>query len=345
LQPKGVLVNQPRVIAVEEHFASRAYLAAAAELDVWPGDVREMELMRGAFGPAWVERLSDIDVRLADMDASGTDMALLSLNPPGVQAYQPIPAAKSLVETANDQLAEVVRQWPARFGGLGAIAPQDPEHGAAEIERIMGPLGLSGIMICSHTHGRYLDDPAFEPVLATAEAKGAPIYLHPRMPSPQMADPYWDYGMFGAIWGFQADAGTHAVRLILSGALDRHPELQLVLGHLGEGLPFWMRRLDNRYAFTYQAGAEAIGMVKLELTPSEYLLRNFTVTTSGMDDHGALAFCLDRLGEDGIMFAIDYPYEESTAATEFLRAADLTDSQRSKISHGNAERLFKLPTS
>jgi 5-carboxyvanillate decarboxylase len=337
-------MTKHRVIAVEEHYASRDYIQAAAKLAVWSGDAREMELMRGAFGPAWVERLSDIDVRIADMDASGTDIAVLSLNPPGVQPYEPFRAASSLVETANDQLAEIVRSWPTRFGGLGAIAPQDPEHAAAEIERIMGPLGLSGIMIYSHTHGRYLDDPVFEPVLAAAEANDAPIYLHPRMPSEQMAAPYWDYGMFGAVWGFQADAGTHAVRLILSGTLDRHPKLKLVLGHLGEGLPFWIHRLDNRYAFTYEAGGEAIGMVKLELAPSEYLLRNFTVTTSGMDDHAALAFCLERLGEDNIMFAIDYPYEDSASATKFLRTADLSESQRAKISHANAERLFKIAT-
>lgn len=145
------------------------------------------------------------------------------------------------------------------------------------------------------------------------------------------------------MWGYQAEAGTHAVRLIMSGVFDRHPELKVVLGHLGEGLPFCMRRLDNRYAWTYRAAGENLGMARLELTPSEYLRQNFTVTTSGMDDPDVLAFCLHRLGEDSIMFAIDFPYEESAPATGFLHDADLSEAQRAKISHGNAERLFRIP--
>jgi 5-carboxyvanillate decarboxylase len=331
------------VIAVEEHFASRRYLEAAAKLAVWPGDELEMQAARGAFGsPAIREKLSDLEIRLAEMDESGTDLAVLSLGPPGVQPYEPVAAARSLVEQANDEMAEIVRRRPDRFAALGAVAPQDVEHAAAEIERIMGPLGLSGIMICSHTQGMYLDDASFEPLLAAAEANGAPIYLHPRMPSAAMNGPFRDYGMLAAVWGYQADAGTHAVRLILSGAFDRHPDLKVILGHLGEGLPLWMQRLDNRYAYAYASGAKEFGMVGLELTPSEYLLRNFAVTTSGMEDPAAFAFCLERVGEDNVMFAIDYPYEDSTIATEFLHAADLDQSQRAKISHGNAERLFGL---
>lgn len=338
-------MSQHRVVAVEEHFATRRYLEVAAGLDVWSGDVVELQQMRGPYGtsPWMIEHLTDIETRLAVMDASGTDVALLSLNPPGVQAYEPVSAATSLVESANDEMAAVVRDHPTRFAALGAVAPQSPRHAAAEIARIMGPLGFAGLMICSHTHGQYLDEPVFEPVLAAAEAHRATIYLHPRMPAPQMIGPYQNYGMTAAVWGYQADAGTHAVRLILSGALDRHPGLKFVLGHLGEGLPFWMERIDNRYAFAHKAAAAALGMATLELTPSEYLQRNFAVTTSGMDDDAALRFCLERLGEDSILFAIDYPYEESARATEFLRAAPIPESARTKISHVNAERWFKLP--
>jgi 5-carboxyvanillate decarboxylase len=338
-------VSQHRTIAVEEHFASRRYIEAAAELDVWPGDALELQQMRSPYGasPWMAQHLSDIATRLAVMDASGTDLALLSLNPPGVQAYEPIRAATALVESANDEIAQVVRDHPARFAGLGAVAPQDPQHAATEIERIMGPLGLAGLMICSHTRGQYLDEPVFEPLLAAAEAHGATIYLHPRMPTPQMIGPYQSYGMTAAVWGYQADAGTHAVRLMLSGTLDRHPNLRLVLGHLGEGLPFWMRRIDNRYSFAHRAAAQALGMETLELTPSEYLQRNFAITTSGMDDEAALRFCLERLGEDNILFAIDYPYEDSAAATQFLRSAAIPESARVKIAHANAERWFSLP--
>lgn len=335
-------MSNDRIIAVEEHFAARRYLEAAAKLDVWSGDELEMAQMRGPFLAPWmVEKLGNLEARLEVMDESGTDLAVLSLNPPGVQPYEPVAAATALVESANDEMAAAVGRYPDRFAGLGAVAPQDPDHAAREIERIMGPLALSGLMICSHTHGLYLDDPSYEPLLAAAEEHGATIYLHPRYPSEQMIAPYRDYGMIAAVWGYQADAGTHAVRLILSGVLDRHPRLRFVLGHLGEGLPLWMRRLDNRYAFAYKAAAADLGMVNLELTPSEYLLRNFAVTTSGMDDAEALAFVLGRVGEDNVLFAVDYPYEDSNAATRFLRDAELTDSQRAKISHGNAERLFR----
>lgn len=333
-----------RVIAIEEHYASASYIAAAAKLDLGPDDGFEMQAMRGPFAGGWSERMSNIDMRLAEMDASGTDLAVLSLSPPGVQPYVPAAAATALVQTANDDIAKVVREQPDRFAGFGAVAPQDPEHASGEIARIMGPLGLSGIMICSHTDGRYLDDPFFEPLLAAAEANHSPIYLHPRMPSAQMLAAYKEYGLFGAIWGYQAEAGLHAIRLILGGVFDKHPELQLILGHLGEGLPYWLKRLDNRYAFTYASGGDRFGMVKLALTPSEYVQRNVSVTTSGMDDPEVLAFCVDRIGEDRIMFATDYPYEESAPAVAFLKSAPVTDDQRAKISHGNAERLLNIVT-
>ncbi|WP_234343034.1 amidohydrolase family protein [Streptomyces fulvoviolaceus] len=330
------------MVAVEEHFTTAAYLEVAHGLSVWPDDKTEMTFMRGLENDAALRtKLVDFEKRLQEMDLNGTDMAVLSLNPPGVQPYE-TESAVPLARDFNDQLAEVIKRWPTRFAGLGTVAPQDPKQAALEIERIMGPLGLGGVMIYSHTFGRYLDEPDFELLLEAAESHNAPIYLHPRAPSPQMLAPYQKYGMVAALWGYQAEAGTHAMRLILSGAFDRHPNLKVILGHLGEGLPFWTTRLDNRYAFTYRAAGQALGMVKLELTPSEYLRRNFAVTTSGMHDPEALAFCINRLGEDNVMFAIDHPYEDSTAATAFLQDADLTETQRAKISHINAERLFHI---
>lgn len=334
------MISNQRVIATEEHFATQKYLDATASLPIWPGDETEMTLMRGVTTTLG-DRLTSFDTRLAEMDASGTDMAVLSLGPPGVQPYEQEPAV-TLAREFNDGLVEIIERWPDRFAGVGTIAPQDPKRAAEEIERIMGPVGLGGIMINSHTHGHYLDEPEYEPILAAAEACDATLYLHPRIPSPQMLGPYQDFGMMAAIWGYQAEAGTHAVRLIMSGVFDRHPNLKVVLGHLGEALPFWLQRLDNRYHWTFQAAGKNLSMVKLELTPSEYIRRNFVVTTSGMDDPAVLAFCLSRLGEDDIMFAIDYPYEDSAPAAAFLRDADLTDSQRAKISHGNAERLFHI---
>lgn len=338
------MIEGERVIAIEEHLAAPEYLDAIRDLTFWPDDEPEMQLMRGVeHSPELHDRLTNFDTRLAEMDATGTDVAVLSLNPPGVQPYE-ADVAVELASEFNSRLVDIIGRWPGRFAGLGTIAPQAPDRAAEEIRRVMGPLELFGIMVCSHTRGRYLDEAEFDPILASAEACGAPIYLHPRIPSADMRNPYARYGMMAALWGYQADAGTHAIRLILSGVLDRYPDLRFILGHMGEALPFWLRRLDNRYAWTLAAAGERLGMRQLELTPSEYVQRNFFVTTSGMDDHDVLAFCLERLGEDAVMFAVDYPYEASEPATEFLRDATLTSAQRAKISHGNAERLFGIPS-
>ncbi|WP_406634016.1 amidohydrolase family protein [Amycolatopsis sp. WGS_07] len=240
----------------------------------------------------------------------------------------------------NDSLASLVRQRPDRFGALGTVAPQDPAAAADEIGRVMGPLGLHGIMINSHTEGRYLDEPQFAPLLEAAEAAKAPIYLHPRFPS--VLAPYDAYGMQAAVWGYQAEAGLHAMRLILSGVFDRYPGLTIVLGHLGEGIPYWLKRIDNRHAFAARIQGAAGAMPKLRLTPSEYFRRNFVITTSGIDDPAVLALALDAVGEDNILFAIDAPYEDTADAMAFLRSAPLSDAQRAKISHLNAERVFTL---
>lgn len=329
-----------RVIAVEEHMATEAFLHVAHGLDVVQGDETEVELMRTVENsPGLRTRLVDLDARLQEMDALGQDMAVLSLNPPGVQPY-PAADAVPLAREFNDALAAITRRHPGRFGGLATVTPQDPVAAAAEIERAMGPLGLNGVMINSHTGGRYLDEPEFEPLLAAAEANRAPIYLHPRMPS--MLAAYRDYGMSAAVWGYQAEAGLHAMRLILSGTLDRHPELTIVLGHLGEGIPYWLRRIDNRHAFAARTVGAATSMPRLSLTPSEYFRRNFAITTSGIDDPDVLELALRAVGADKIMFAIDFPYEDPAAAVAFLRDTPLTDDQRTAIGHRTAERVFGI---
>jgi predicted TIM-barrel fold metal-dependent hydrolase len=329
-----------RVIAVEEHISTPAFLAAAHDLDVLPGDRIEMELMRTVERAEPLRsRLIDLEARVSEMDALGQDVAVLSLNPPGVQPYRSR-AGVELARKFNDELAAVVRGRPERFGGLGTVAPQDPKAAAEEVERIMGPLGLNGIMINSHTGGHYLDEPQFAPLLDAAEGHRAPIYLHPR--SPSTLGLYQDYGMSGAIWGYQAEAGLHAMRLILSGTLDRNPGLIVVLGHLGEGIPYWLRRIDNRHAYARNVAGAASPMPALELTPSEYFRRNVVITTSGIDDPAVLALALDAVGDDNVMFAIDTPYEDPAGALAFLRDAPVTSTQRATISHRTAERVFSL---
>ncbi|MGP2435967.1 amidohydrolase family protein [Streptomyces sp. JW3] len=329
-----------RIVAVEEHLATEAFLRVAHGLEVGPDDATEMHGMRTMErAPAFRARLVDLDARLREMDALGQDMAVLSLNPPGVQPY-PATDAVPLARDFNDALAAIVRRHPGRFGALAAVAPQDPAAAAGEIERATGPLGLNGIMINSHTGGRYLDEPEFAPLLAAAEASRAPVYLHPRVPS--MLAAYRPYGLLGAVWGYQAEAGLHAMRLILSGTLDRHPGLTLVLGHLGEGIPYWLRRIDNRQAFAAATAGAATPMPRLSLTPSEYFRRNFVLTTSGIDDPDVLGLALRAVGEDRVMFAIDSPYEDPKAAVDFLRNTPLTDARRTAIAHRTADRVFGL---
>ncbi|MDI5973142.1 amidohydrolase family protein [Streptomyces sp. SL13] len=333
-----------RVIAVEEHFATEQYWREIEDLAVAPGEEIEQEfVLNFPKNPRMRLRLSDIPTRLSEMDTAGVDLSVLSLNPPGVQLYADAARATELARGMNDTLADIIRRHPGRFAGLGAVAPQDPEAAAAEVSRVMGTPGFGGILIGSHTHGHYLDEPEMEPLLAALEREDATLYLHPRSPSPQMLAPFRDYGMVAALWGFQAEVGTHAIRLILSGTLDRHPNLRIVLGHLGEGLPFWLWRLDNIHEKTYRWAGDLLGMAELELKPSEYVLRNFTFTTSGMCDPDVFAYTLGKVGAERLMFAVDYPYEDSHVATAFLDALDLTDEQRALVSHANAERLFRVP--
>jgi 5-carboxyvanillate decarboxylase len=338
--------DQPRIIAVEEHFLTESYVAEIANLRVPADEEPERAFMSNLSRDAMLRnRLTDMDTRLKEMDQAAIDVSVLSLNPPGVQIYDDTKKAVSLVQDMNDRLAEIVQSRSGRFGGLGSLAPQDPKRSADEVKRIMGPLGLAGVLIASHTHGRYLDHPECEPILAALEEEDATLYLHPRCPSPQMLAPFLDYGMIAAVWGFQAEAGTHAIRLILSGVLDRHPNLKIVLGHLGEALPFWLWRLDNIHQRTYQLAGDALGMVKLKMKPTEYIRRNFAISTSGMFDSRVLRYCVDAVGADKILFAVDYPYEDSNTAARFLKEAEITEGERDLISHGNAERLFRLPAS
>ncbi|GAB2521613.1 amidohydrolase family protein [Spirosoma aerophilum] len=291
---------------------------------------------RDASSRLMLPKLLDLGAgRLADMDANGVDMHLLSLGLPGVQMFEPDQAV-TLARLSNDQLAEAIRRHPKRFAGLACFAPQNPKEAAKEMERSIKTLKLNGFLVNSHTANRYLDEPQFWPILEAAEALGAPLYIHPRAPSDGMAAPFGDYRIEGAIWGYGIEAGTHALRLMLSGVLDRFPRLQIVLGHMGEALPFWLWRLDFMGAPGARAGRGN------RLTPSEYFKRNFSITTSGVEDPLALRFSIDKLGIDSVMWAIDYPYQPTTPAVSFIESATLTDEERAKVAHGNAERIFRI---
>ena len=278
------------------------------------------------------------DERLEIMDANGVDVQLLSLTAPGVQTF-PAAEGTALARLANDRLAELIGKHPGRFAGLATVAPQDPRAAAAEIGRAVGELKLNGVMINSHTGSEYLDEEKYWPLLEAAEALSAPIYIHPRSPAAPMAAAFKKYGLETGIWGFQAEAGLHGLRLICGGVFDRFPQLRIVLGHLGEGLPYWLYRLDYMHPVRSSYHARPA----LSLTPSEYIKRNFAITTSGMNWAPVLRFCIEAVGADNIMFAIDYPYQTTEGAVRFLDEAEISDEDRRKIYHRNAERIFGIP--
>lgn len=332
-----------RLVALEEAFVTdeiaREWKGVLASRECEPG-FRKMgeSILANTPGNAVLHgRLLDIGQgRIDHMDAVGIDVQVLSLTSPGVQVFEPALATR-LAADANEALATAVRSHPTRFVGLGAIAPQDPSGAAREIERIK-KLGLRGLIINSHTFGEYLDQPQFAVILEAAEAAGLPIYLHPREPGPGMVHPYLDYGLYFAGWGFAAETGLHAMRLIMSGAFARYPALQVILGHMGEGIPFWLQRIDNRYQLQVKIGAVS----KLPRLPSEYFLENFVITTAGVTSVPALRLSIEVLGAERVLFAADYPYEDDAEAVAFIRNAPVSSRERALIAHENADRLFGL---
>jgi 2,3-dihydroxybenzoate decarboxylase len=278
-------------------------------------------------------------LRLEQMDAAGIDFQILSLFDPGVQDETDVARAIDLARRANDDLAEAVRANPNRFGGFATLATQDPDAAAAEFERAVTELGLVGGLINGHCQGRYLDDPAYESLFARAEALAAPVYLHPTTPHPAVMDawfaPYVDDGLHLASWGFAAETGTHVLRLIYSGLFDKFPKLQMIIGHLGEMLPFAAYRVDRYYGL----GGTGSGN-RLQRLPSDYLRNNFHVTTSGNFCAPAFACTLEVMGADRVMFSVDYPMDDNQAGADFLTSYPMDDATRRMVSSENAIRLF-----
>src|SRR5580704_13251333 len=290
---------------------------------------------------ALAERIQDLsERRLADMDSSGIAMQILSLTAPGVQVFD-APEATALARSFNDQLADAIRKHPDRFSGLAAIAPQDPAGAAKELERGVRQLGLKGAIINSHTRGEYLDDSKFWPIFEAAEALDVPVYIHPNTPPPAMIGPFLERGLDGAIFGFAVETGLHLLRIIVSGALDRFPGLRLVAGHLGEGLPYWMFRMNFMHRRMVATGRYA-SVPKLARQPSEYLKENFWVTTSGMAWAPPILYAQSVMGVDRALYAMDYPYQfvpEEVTVTDEL---PISDAHKKMLYQSNAERVFGL---
>ncbi len=275
--------------------------------------------------------------RIKAMDADGiaTQLCLLAGNV--IQDMDPV-QGNELAALANDRLAEAARKYPGRLTGLAAFAPRDPERAAREIERGVKRLGLKGGIVNSHSLGEYLDDRKFWPIFEAVQAMNVPIYIHPRDPSPQMIQPFEVMG-FKIGWSWAAETGTHIIRLIGAGVFDRFPRLRLVIGHMGEGLPFHLDRIDNRYFWEHEMAGTA---PKLQRKPSDYVRDNLAVTTSGMNFSPPLLMTIQMLGIDNVLFAADYPFEVVRDAVAAIDALAIADRDKQKLYHLNAKRVFGL---
>lgn len=288
-----------------------------------------------------VSRLQDLDEqRIRDMDDTGIAHEILSLTNPGVQIFDAETGA-ALATSFNDQLAEAIRKRPDRFSGLAAIAPQNPAAAAKELDRSVRKLGLKGAIINSHTQGQYLDDPKFWDIFAAAEALDVPIYLHPNTPSARMYEPFAEWGLEGAIYGFAVETSLHLLRIIFAGVFDHFPRLRLVVGHLGEGLPFWFFRIDFFHTANVASGRYP-NVKKLRKKPSEYFRENVWVTTSGMAWEPPILYCQKVLGVDRVLYAMDYPYQFVPAEVRVTDELPISEVDKKKLYQTNAQAVFKI---
>ena len=323
-----------KTIAIEEHFITPMYRekVSANEFRNFYLTSRSQQI-----GHDIAEQNLDLGAqRLAYMDAAGVDVQVLSFGSPGPQAFGP-DVAIPMARDANDRAYEVVRAHPGRFASFAALPTADPEASAKELERCVTKLGFKGAMIHGHTQGSFLDEKKYWVIFECAQALDVPIYLHPTLPHPDAVKAYFQgyEDIARAGWGFAVDTSCHFLRIVFSGVFDAYPKLKIILGHLGEGLPFAMHRLNDH---TWPA-AKRRGLQK---TPLQYLKDNLLVTTSGNWYEPAFLCTLLALGADNILFAVDWPYEPNTAGIGFLEKVSISEVDREKIAHGNAERILRM---
>lgn len=336
-------------IDLEAHFSTKEYTSYLGSRKEPPRDENLGTYIRHWLSPdlwaprsfAFQDKLLDLgSKRIADMDAAGVDIQVLSLVIPGCEQFEPADGT-AMAKKVNDELAKVIKKYPKRFVGFAALAPQDPKGAADELERAVKGLGFKGALVNSNARGEYLDNKKFWGIFEKAESLEAPIYFHPSIPSPSILKPYAEYGMAlsGPPLGFGAEAILTAMRLIHSGVFDKYPGLKIILGHLGEGLPFWLDRIDF---FWLKPWSEKQNRPPIAKRPSDYVKNNFVITTSGMVFAPAFIAAYLALGADRITFGADYPFEDSQEAAKGVEAMPICDADKEKIFHLNAERLFKL---
>ena len=338
-------------IATEEAFATadllrqyRAVLARKSIDDIGFNSMWGFYLgSPSARATSIIERLQWLDERrIADMDATGIDVQILALTSPGAHIFDAA-TGTALARASNDELAAAIARFPDRLVGMAAIAPQDPAAAAREIDRGIRTLGLNAVLLNSHVHGEYLDAQKYWEIFAAAEACDAPVYIHPNTPSDRMIAPFLEAGLDGAIFGFGVETALHVLRLIVSGVFDRFPKLKVVIGHMGEALPYWLFRLDYMYRATLNSKRYP-SWQPLRGLPSDYMRQNIYVTCSGMPWGPAITFAQQVLGADRVLYAMDYPYQ--FVASEVVACDDIAMSaaDKKKFFQTNAEQVFHLKT-
>jgi predicted TIM-barrel fold metal-dependent hydrolase len=322
-----------RLIALEEHYRSPALRESEAELD----SRRAINFPPDSPMGRRMAKLDELgEQRLADMDAAGIDLQVLSHSRPAPADFPP-ERGVDLARAANDHAAQVIAANPTRFGAFATLPLSAPLAAADELERAVSELGFCGAMIDGHTGGRFLDDPFFRPVLERAQSLDVPIYLHPAEPPEAVWTAYYDGlpGPAGAIlaragWGWHVETGMHVLRMILAGVLDELPRLQLIIGHMGEALPFMLAHSSDILAPVLHRSLE------------QYVASNLHFTTSAMFTYPPLLCLLLVAGADRVMFSVDYPFAENEEGRDFMLGAPISAADREKIAHGNAERLLGI---
>jgi len=315
-----------RTIALEEHYATAAFLNG-------PGSWHKSRLNLA-------EQLTDLGAgRIAAMDEAGVDLAVLSLVAPGVEQLD-APAAVRTARTCNDELAAAVRRYPDRLAGFATLPISAPDAAADELQRAVRELGFVGAVINGHCQGVYLDDPYFEPVLARAVDLNVPIYLHPTIPPAAVIESCYggfsdevSFALATVGWGWHINTATHVLRMILGGVFDRHPTLQIVIGHMGEATSFMLPRFDATLR------PELTG---LRHPVSTYLRENLHYTFANFNDEATYANLVAQVGVGRVAFSTDYPFGSMKNARAFLDNLPLADDDRASISHRNAEHLLDL---
>lgn len=312
------------VIAIEEHY--------------WDAELMKVAGAGFASNPALEQRLYDFDgIRLKEMDEAGVDIQVISHGAPSTQRL-PADIAIEMARGVNDRLAAKVKANPKRFAAFAALPTAAPEAAADELERAVKQLGFKGAMLHGMTNGEFLDLPKYWPIYARAEALDVPVYFHPAIPHPAVTEAYYkdyvkDFPMvIRPAWGFTVETGTQAIRMVLSGVFEKHPKLKVILGHLGETLPFLMGRIDEALKRPGQKQIDFRGVFS----------KNFYVTTSGFFSNPALLCTVMEMGVDHILFAIDWPFVMNPPATEWMKGIPLSEEDKIKILSGNAKKLLRM---